>query len=296
MTSSKLAALGLLVASGCNLDGGGGGGGEGVAFTRGYAFVRDREIFVADSKDYQSARKLTSSAPNSEPALAADGRTVVFVHVDEATTRSSLRKVAASGGAESEVVPGSASRQVSQPRLSPDGSLLVFIGSAKGASTVTTVKIDGSGEAAVPQSTKDTSPSFYPDLKSVLVFTGPDNLTRNELTRLELTAGTRASRLAGLAEVPIDTRAALSPDGKQIAYVAKVSGKPKIFVAPEAGGAAKQVSTTDGNDASPTWVSDTRLGFTSDSGGQSNVYEVEAAGGSNKLTVPVAAQGSFGGK
>ena len=298
MSSPKRAAVVLLMLafSSCNLDSGGGSGDGVFKFAQGYAFIRDREVFAADKSDYQGGKKLGVSGSNSEPAISADGRVVVFVHTDDTTGKTSLRKVPASGGAESELVPASANRQVSQPAISGNGSLVVFISTSTTVSTVSTVRIDGTAEAAVPQSTKDASPTFFPDGKSVLCFTGPDSLAHDQLTALELLSGTRTVKLSSLAST--GSRAVLSPDGASVAFEEKVSGKYKIFVAPIAGGTPAQITATDGDDRFPTWVSSARLGFTSNSGGQDNVYELDVASakGSAKLTVPVASQGAFGGK
>ncbi len=292
-----IAAAALAVS--CNdLDAGGGGDTDKFQFSRGYVFQRpgEREIFIADEADYQLDRKLTSSGSNSRPHLSADGRTVVFVHTNE-SGRTSIRRVPAGGGSESEVVAASPDFNFSDPWVTPDGGKVVFIStnSGGGESSLSVVNIDGSGGLSVPQSTNDASPSLYPGAADVLTFNA---LSRNELSKVQLSSGVRASRVQNLANS--GNRAVLSPDGKLIAYEAQVGSLTRIFVVAEDGsGTPRQVSNTDGNDTFPTWVGGTRLGFTSDSGGAENIYEIDVnapEGTSARLKVPIAAQGSYGGQ
>lgn len=292
-----MAAAALAIS--CNdIDLGGGGDADKFEFRRGYVFQRpgEREIFITDVSDYQVDRRLTTSGSNSQPHLSADGRIVVYVHTDE-TGRTSIRKVPAAGGLESEVVPASPDFLFSDPWVSPDGSKVVFIStnSGGGESSLSVVDIDGSGALSVPQSTNDASPSLYPGALDVLTFNA---LTRNELSKVQLGSGVRASRVQNLSD--IGRRAVLSPDGRLIAFEARVNGLSRIFVVPEDGSEPpRQISDTDGNDTYPTWVDNDRIGFTSDSGGAENIYEIDVnapEGTSARLKVPIATQGAFGGR
>jgi Tol biopolymer transport system component len=293
-------ALLTVATAGCpglDLDLGGAGDGEQILFQSGYAFARDGEIYVADGADYQAAKRLTTSGSNSQPAISANGRVVVYVHTD-LSGQTSLRRVSTGGGEESELVPASEGRTLSQPALDAAGSRVVFVSKdGSGGGSLAVVEIDGRNERLVDSSLNDSSPSFYPDGASVLALTGPGSLSRDELVRVELSAGVRSSVASGLGA--LGARAALSPDGTRIAFEMRRDSKTRIFVVDEAGGAATQISSTGGNDLSPTWVNDGRLGFASDVGGTWNVYELEVADGldgSAALTVPGASECSYGGR
>ncbi|MGI5860967.1 MAG: TolB family protein [Myxococcales bacterium] len=302
MTTRSMIALFLLflvAAVGCGeLDLGGPGDGQSVKFSSGYAFVRDGEIYVADKSDYQAAKRLTDSGANSQPAVSVDGRVIVFVHTD-ADGLTSLRRVSPAGGDESEIVPASSDRQVAHPALSPTGNLVAFISKFfDGTASLTTVDIDGANEQLVASSSRDASPSFYPDGGSVLVLSGADALTHDEMVKVELSAGVRVSKVAGWSD--LGERAVLSPDGSRIAFEMRVDGAKRIFVINESGDPSSlvQVTNTDGNDAFPTWIGNDRIGFASDAGGAWNVYEIDVSvglSGSAYLTVPAAGECSFGG-
>jgi len=122
-------------------------------------------------------------------------------------------------------------------------------------------------------------------------------MTFNEIVRVSVSSGVTSSILSDLqGEGELGSRAALSPDGQRVAFEVRKDGETKLFVVDETGAAAslKQVTQTDGNDRFPTWVSATRRGFVSDSGGANNSFEVDVAGGTARLTVPAADQGSYG--
>ncbi len=302
MTTRSTIALVLLLqmaTSGCGeLDLGGPGDGQNVRFSAGYAFVRDGEVHVADKADYQAAKRLTDSGANSQPAVSVDGRVVVFVHTDSEGL-TSLRRVSPAGGDESEIVPASGDRQVAHPALSPTGSVVAFISRfSDGTASLATVDLDGANEQTLASSSRDASPSFYPDGKSVLVLSGADALRHDEMVKVELSAGVRASRVAGLGD--LGDRAVVSPDGSMIAFEMRKDGAKRIFVIDESGAPTSllQITSTDGNDAFPTWIGNDRLGFASDAGGAWNVYEIDVSvglSGSAYLTVPAAGECSFGG-
>lgn len=292
-----VASLCLSAAACQGLDPGGGGDSDRVGFSRGYAFVRDGDVFVADASDYEAPRRLTRSGSNRSPSLSADGRTVVFVHSGP-NGESSIRRVSTGGSDETDLVPASVRRQVGQPALSPDGRQVAFFSRHESLlATVSVVNLDGSGERELVQSRYDFSPSFYPWGGALLVLTGPNTLDCQELVRADLT-GPRDSRVSGLTGV--EKRAVLSPDARLIALEMRTDVGTRIFVVDESGSLSslRAVADTRGNESSPTWVSPTRLGFASDAGGLSNIYEVDVRGSPDSY-VPVVAdatQCSYGGR
>lgn len=287
-----------LAAVGCgDFDTGGGGEGANVNFSSGYAFARDGDIYVADKADYQANKRLTSRGADSAPSLSRDGRVVVFVRTDPASGMTSLRKIATSGSGDAEVVAGSSDRVLSQPAVSRDGSRVAFVSTrvGSGSAVATVISIDGSGEAPVPGSARDGSPSFFADGKYLLLLTGPNTLSHDELVKVEISAGVR-TRVVGTTG--LGRSAQVSPDGTRVAFEKrKGDGRMGIFVADVAGGSPQQLADTGGNDLAPTFVTLGRVGFTSDVGGLTNVYESDVGSSTDayRLTVGAAEQCSYGG-
>src|SRR5690349_21744674 len=98
----SLPACGFLTGGG----GGGGGGGE-VDFARGMVHVRrdDRNLYIADEKNYSQVWQLTEGGGAYTPSLSRDGRVVVFVA--RTTTDTTIATIPATGGTVSSVYKSS---------------------------------------------------------------------------------------------------------------------------------------------------------------------------------------------
>lgn len=266
-------------------------------FARGYAFLRDREIHVADTVDYQTAEPRTDSGQNSEPALSGDGKAVVFVHKTSAGGTQIRRNTTSGTSADALVIAEQSGVTVSEPVFSRDGSKIAYVETQGVNSAIVLVNQDGSGRAALA-GVYDSSPSFFPGSADLGILFGPSRLTRNEIDRLTI-VGQVHTTIARFS-TDLGRRAVVSPDGARIAFEQSRNGKTRIFVLDVSSGAAsaRQLTDTGGNDTAPTWVSAIRIGFASDVGSASNVYEIDAdttTPASGALTVPNAAQPSFGG-
>jgi Tol biopolymer transport system component len=281
----------------CVLDSGGGDIGANVKFVEGYVFVRDGEVYVIDKSDYAAAKPLTASGGNSAPAISGDGKTIVYVHTDPLTNATSLRKVSSGGLGDAELVPADAGRKVAQPAINRAGTKIVYLAVGAMASGLRVVNADGTGDAAVPGSVADASPSFLPD-GQVVVLSG-NALTHTEIVKVELTAGVRSSLISGLNGT-LGERVAASPDGTRVAFELKTGTKFNVYAAELLLGAssAHQLSATGGNDRSPTFVTNDRIGFSSDYGSVASLYENDVTAGSPDsyaLMASAVEQPAYGG-
>lgn len=73
-----------------------------------------------------------------------------------------------------------------------------------------------------------------------------------------------------------------SPDGRSIAMSVSNRGDYDIYVANSQGGGLQQVTRTRGIDAEPEWANGNTLIFTSDRGGQPQLYQTSVSGGNEK--------------
>jgi TolB protein len=313
-------AMGLTACEPIDIDdGGGGGGGGNVLFTRGFVFVReaDRNIYVVDDQgDANSPQRLTVGGGASHPSVSRNGRSVVYVQTT--STGVELRTVPTDASANPSTVFASGSTQCAgctnfrSPTFSPNGNVIVFAFN-KGTGTnfaLGRVNADGSGFQVITTSQPAVSfgaPSFFPDGQSVLAPAGSTSSQLSQLARVGLTGTVvfltnNVGSGGGEVQVVVN-RAAVSPDGTQVALDGRVSsGGTRIFVGPLSPfGPLTRVTDHPGEpgaqDSYPSWVSGTQVGFLSNAGGSQNIYRVSLTSsvGPGTLLIPSAAEPAYGG-
>ncbi|MBX7097468.1 MAG: hypothetical protein K1X89_07140 [Myxococcaceae bacterium] len=311
-TALLLSAVVLASLSGCELlGGGGGGGGSGGGsgtngFTKGFVFVRkdDRNVYAADDADLNTVFKLTTAGGARTPTLSRDGRTVVFSRVVGADTE--LDVVPTRGGTVSKVLGSSAvAKNLRLPVLSPDAKSIVFTYDEGTSSAIGLVNTDGTGfvKIAGGGSTSYVGPSFSPDGATVLVAFGSTSSTLTQLERVNVTTGQAQNVVSSLGPeaMVITGRAVLSPDGTQVAFDGRLaSGATRVFVMQVGSGAVTRLtdypSDPNASDSFPSWVGSGTVAFSSDTGGNDQVYELPATTvkGSGGLSLPSAIEASYG--
>lgn len=301
----------------------GGGGGAGGAFSRGFVFVRgdgasSRNVFaVDDNGDPNSPLQLTTAGGAYHPAVSRNGRSVAFIR--RTGSVNELQVVPTTGQGQPSTVFSSTSTSACtggctnfrHPTFSPNGQTIVFTLDRGSATALARVNADGSGFQLLP-----TSNGYY---------FGPTSFTSDGLGLIA--AGSRYSKsefelllhvnlTTGLVNVVADvqgadgaqvilSRVAVSPDGTRVAFDARTSTGPRIYVGTIDGQQQiydiTQVTGKLGvTDTYPSWRGNAELGFLSDDGGSDNIYRVSASSvrgsGNLVLVVPKAMEPSYGGQ
>jgi Tol biopolymer transport system component len=175
------------------------------------------------------------------------------------------------------------------PVWSPDGRQVAF---AKVGGGIAVKNADGTSEPKVLWASKtNTWPlSWSPDGKRIVFMIQDPKSGGLDLWLLDLAGDQKARPL--IATPAEESSAAISPDGKWLAYTSNESGRREVYVVPFPGlGEKRQVSTAGGE--FPGWVGDRRIFFVQPLSNKLFAVDVEARGTS--LSVG-AAQLLFGGK
>lgn len=210
---------------------------------------------------------------------ATSGALVAFAYANDlwvaASDGSGVRRLTSHPGVES------------GPRFSPDGRLVAFTGRYEGNTDVYLVEAAG----GVPRRLtyhpgNDVALGFTADGRSVL-FSSPREVYTTRYT--QLFAVPVGGGFPAKLEIPNASKAAVSPDGKTIAYVPlaeqfaqwkhyRGGTTARILLFDVATRAVEPVPQPDGraNDTDPMWISG-RLYFRSDRDGEFNLYAFDRA-------------------
>jgi TolB protein len=303
--SSWFTALGIiLLLPACDFLNGGGGGGGGTGggggsaftFTKGFTYVRrdDRNVYLVDESDAQTSTTLTQSANVRTPSFSADGTQIVFVR--GTTMDSEIAIVPSAGGIVRTVVSNSAAqRTFKTPVFSPDGTQVAY-GFDDGTSTrIGLINADGTNQRTLASGgLSQAFPSFTPDGTVIIVAAGSPGLGYTQIERITVATDqvSNVTNVLGNEALGITNRLVVSPDGTKAAFDGVVSsGVTRLFVVDL--GSRVVTSPYAGepgtNDTFPCWMGSNALAFSSDSGGNDNVYKVDLpVSTSPSLLVPKA--------
>jgi len=305
----------VILLSGCELlagggggSGGGGGGNNTLSFARGYVFVRkdDRNVYLADEKDLQVTARLTAGGGARHPSISSDAKRVVFARQTGADTE--LATVATTGGSTTAVLTsGPDVKNLRNPIFSKDMTKIFFVYDTGTSSKLGEINVDGTGFRSLAGGSTFSygSPSLYSDGRSMLAGGGNSSSALSQLERIDAATGmpTPVTNTLGLnfEGQQIANRVVVSPDGTKAAYDGRLTaGSTRIFVVNLTTQAVTRLTDypadPNANDSFPTWVGNDKIGFSSDIGGNDQVYVLPATSTntSGGLTLPSAVEPWYG--
>ena len=246
------------------------------------AFVRitgeSSEIVLVDVRTGEE-RPLTSGATRMfrwRPTWSPDGRFVLFSTRRQSETSVSVVEVA---NKTERVITSEPGDQTAV--WSPDGRQIALASGRPPAVTLYTVSPDGS--ARRPLLAGDPAFSYWPSwVNGMIAYVRRDPKSgRLGLALLDVAAGTTWP----VATSQPGQSAALSPDGKWIAFQSSVeSGNTDILIIGADGTGERRLTTDPGLDETPSWSPDGRtIAFQSDRTGEMRVYLMNADGGAQRM-------------
>lgn len=207
----------------------------------------------------------------AQPALSPDGRSVAFVSNRDGHFNIYLGMVR--GGDLVQVTHGASLK--ARPSWSPDGSTLTYAQiNDSGSVDVWQVSALGGSPRKILLDAND--PSWAPDGRSLVY--------ENAIDGSIWTSGVSGDNphfLIGMEAGDMATEPRMSPDGKEIAFAARVNGPyGELGVADVSTGKVRKLTRDHALAISPAWSPDSRsVYFSSSRGGTLNVWKIGADGG-----------------
>jgi Tol biopolymer transport system component len=214
-------------------------------------------------------------------AFSADGGKMVFTVHDGKTGRVAIANL---DGSSPEFINPSLG-YIYMARLSPSNDQVVYSGPAKGYRLLLTTLNDGKTTELTPDHPESFVPQFTPDGKTVIFVRRDGDLYRVDTNGKNLKRLTEGNRYVEFKLSPKDNHGStdgpdVSPDGKQIAFIALKDTVPNVFVVDIDGGNKRQVTSRKIPCGRVRWSPDGKqLSFVSFDGKYPQLFVVPASGG-----------------
>lgn len=251
------------------------------------ATLPGRLLFVSDANlatwEKGNLRKLTGDRISRQPAWSPDGSRIAHVKLD---VNSSEIWVSSADGSNARQVTRNESRSLPEsvwafrPTWWPDGSKLLFVGDATTTDLmVWEVGLDGRNLRplliARDQDGGLDRPNVTPDGKALVLMSYRGGTGKAHVWSAGLPNG-QWRQLSEHADGAYDP--AISPDGRRIAYVARMHGSHDVWVMNLDGGGAQRV-THHGTTRGPCWSPDGQfLAYAAAEGNQFDLWVATAPG------------------
>jgi len=170
-------------------------------------------------------------------------------------------------------------------RLSPTHDRVVYSGPAKGYRLLLTTLTDGNTTELTPDHPESFVPQFTPDGKTVIFVRRDGDVYRVDADGKNFKRLTEGNRYVEFKLSSKDSHGStdgpdISPDGKQIAFMALRDGVPNVFVVDIDGGNKRQITSRKVPCGRVRWSPDGKqLSFVSFEGKHPQLFVIPASGG-----------------
>jgi Tol biopolymer transport system component/DNA-binding winged helix-turn-helix (wHTH) protein len=231
----------------------------------------------------------------SDPAVSPDGRRIAFVQRDAGSAASAdiyIRDLA--DGRTTRVTHDAASDRM--PAWSPDGERLAFVRTTSSTCDILVRALDSNRERRIAPCGNPLEPklAWTTDGGSLLIAQRPAPHAHSEshIARLALDTGVTVPLTHPSSSVTGDDSPAVSPDGKRVAFIRRISGGVSdVHVVAIDGSGERRITFDEADLTGIDWSGDGRdIVYSSDRAGGYSLWRVPAEGGAPTLMAGGAAR------
>jgi Tol biopolymer transport system component/DNA-binding winged helix-turn-helix (wHTH) protein len=269
--------------------------GVGLTIAAAVLVVATRSSELAPQAHARFVPIVSGPLNESDPAVSPDGRRVAFVQReagDNASADIYIRDLL--DGQTTRVTEDPASDRM--PAWSPDGARLAFVRVAATTCDILIRTLGSKGEEPVAPcgNPSELKLAWMPDGRSLLLAQRPEPHAHfgSRIARLALDTGAMTPLTAPPSSVAGDDSPAVSPDGRRVAFIRRISGGvADVHVVGSDGSGVRRVTFDEADLTGVDWSADGRfVVYSSDRAGGYSLWRVPADGGTPALIAGGAAR------
>ncbi|WP_185958272.1 PD40 domain-containing protein [Fodinibius sediminis] len=242
-------------------------------------YERNYELYSMHTNGSNPRQITYSAAAKIDPAVSPDGMKIAYTHVNSSSGERQIHVMNADGSGDA-AVTDIVNQGNYGPAWSPDGERIAFSGLGSNGTDIYLADKDGANLRRIDMPGSQVVCGWLPGGDRLLLMDfreDPEIYTMN-------VDGTGLVRLTD--NTYADDDAALSHDGKKVAFAREVQNNWDIYTMNIDGTGLKRITMDSDFDVKPTWSpDDAEIVFVSDRNGSNDIFKINADGSGSLMNL-----------